>query len=68
VQPPISATVTTVNQLSVETSASWPASVSIDLGIECLTDMGTTVAHVTLKLDTSKPANMGAVPTQIIHP
>ena len=68
VQPPVSAKITSVDQLSVETSTTWPQSVDIDLGIECLSgNTGITVAHVTLRLDTSKPANTGEVPTQIVR-
>lgn len=67
VQSPITATIKSIYELTVETNTTWPESVSIDLGINCLMGMSLATVHVTLKLDTSMPANMGNVPAQILR-
>jgi hypothetical protein len=66
-RPPITATITSIYELTVETSTRWPSSVSVDLGIECLMGSSLTTVHVTLKLDTSMPASLDPVPAQIIR-
>lgn len=64
----VTASIASLSQLSLAAKGTWPATVNVDLGIECLTGSGTTIAHVTLRLDTSKaPVDYADVPTQIIR-